>query len=335
MGALTASASAVWDVASHAFRTSSRVAPVHIVATLLVAYGVYVVARSHRGGKSFVAWAFPREIYRHASHRTDLKLFALGQVLSFVGFFKLVTVTTVVASLTMRLVESVVPRGPTLGVVGITFVLFATADFTTYWVHRLHHERRRLWPFHAVHHSAEVMTPITLYRKHPVYDVFSTAAKGVLGGAAQGLLLAVFVDSISISLIAGANAAYFLFNLAGSNLRHSHIWLGYGPILSRIFISPAQHQIHHSTAPEHFDKNYGEVFAVWDWVFGTLYVPSERQTLRFGLADSQGNPVEQPHPDLRSALIVPLREALASKRSDTTEARRVPVPTPAPVGSGE
>src|SRR5690606_39715058 len=44
----------------------------------------------------------------------------------------------------------------------------------------------------------------------------------------------------------GSNVVFALFHLLGSNLRHSHIWWSFGPTLSRILISPAQHQIHHS-----------------------------------------------------------------------------------------
>ena len=54
-------------------------------------------------------------------------------------------------------------------------------------------------------------------------------------------------------------------------------------ILGYIFISPAQHQIHHSALPKHFGKNCGFALAIWDWAFGTLYVPKERETFPLGL----------------------------------------------------
>ncbi len=179
---------------SYAFRSSSRLWPGNIIAAILISRFIYVGARSRC---SFVGWAFPKDTYRLPSHRTDLKLFALGQALSAIGFFKLVAATTAVAAIMAEVVGSVAPMGPALGVVPLTIALVVTVDFTTYWVHRLHHDQKQLWPFHSVHHSAEVRTPFTVYRKHPVYDLISTASKGVLGGLAQGLLLAVAVDSIS------------------------------------------------------------------------------------------------------------------------------------------
>ena len=66
-----------------------------------------------------------------------------------------------------------------------------------------------------------------------------------------------------------------------------HVWLSYGPVLSRVFISPAQHQIHHSKAPQHFDKNFGFIFAFWDVWFGSLYVPRAKEHIDVGLPDRQ------------------------------------------------
>jgi sterol desaturase/sphingolipid hydroxylase (fatty acid hydroxylase superfamily) len=51
-------------------------------------------------------------------------------------------------------------------------------------------------------------------------------------------------------------------------------------------VSPAHHQVHHSSNPKHFNKNFGSCLALWDWMFGTLYVPGkEREPLTFGFAD--------------------------------------------------
>lgn len=53
-------------------------------------------------------------------------------------------------------------------------------------------------------------------------------------------------------------------------------------------MSPAAHQIHHSTNPKHFDKNFGGAFAFWDWMFGTLHVPHDkREVHEVGLTDDQ------------------------------------------------
>jgi sterol desaturase/sphingolipid hydroxylase (fatty acid hydroxylase superfamily) len=187
----------------------------------------------------------------------------------------------------------------------LTLVFAAVADFSTYLVHRLHHENPVLWPFHAVHHSAEVLTPVTLYRKHPVYDVLGGLLRATLVGITTGIVVYAFFGKVGVLALGGANLVYCAFNFVGSNLRHSHIWFGYGPVLERIFISPAQHQVHHSRLPVHHDKNYGEIFALWDWMFGTLYLPRGEEKFEIGLADAAGNPLPQPHASLRSALLEP------------------------------
>lgn len=315
MAALEALLNIFMTFVQFAFRPSSRLWPLHIIAMILISLVIY--SRSDRT-TSFLRWAFPKQMYGHASHRTDIKLFVLGQFLTFVGLFKLIAITTFVATSVMELLGGPLNGGPKFGVIPVTIALILVLDFTVYWVHRLHHETPVLWPFHSVHHSAEVMTPVTVYRKHPIYDVISLSSKGLLGGALQGVLLALFVGEIQVATIASANAGYFLFNIIGSNLRHTHIWLSYGRILEHVFISPAQHQVHHSIEKRHFNKNYGEIFAFWDWMFGTLYIAPTREELRYGLCDGSGVPVEQPHTSLRSALAVPIKDSLRSLRRQPT-----------------
>ena len=61
----------------------------------------------------------------------------------------------------------------------------------------------------------------------------------------------------------------FIFFLFGANLRHPHVKQKYPHFLEYLFISPYQHQIHHSSNTAHFNKNMGSDLA-WDWFFGTL-----------------------------------------------------------------
>ena len=54
------------------------------------------------------------------------------------------------------------------------------------------------------------------------------------------------------------------------------MWIPFTGLAGRILQSPAHHQIHHSDNPAHWDKNLGFALAVWDWAFGTLYIPERR-----------------------------------------------------------
>ena len=83
----------------------------------------------------------------------------------------------------------------------------------------------------------------------------------------------------------GVGYLSFIFNALAANLRHTHIWLSFGPIIERVINSPAQHQIHHSRNPAHFNRNFGTNLSLWDWLFGTLYVTGAKpELLEFGVA---------------------------------------------------
>lgn len=164
-----------------------------------------------------------------------------------------------------------------------TLFLFVLDDFTKYWLHRWLHTNPLLWKFHQVHHSATSLNPFTVFRTHPLEAVLFSVRGAIVQGATIALFFYGFGGQLTLVTILGANAFIFMFNIFGSNLRHSPVSLRYWHHLEKIFISPAQHHIHHSIAVEHHNKNYGVVFAVWDWLFGTLH-HSCRQTLSYGLA---------------------------------------------------
>jgi sterol desaturase/sphingolipid hydroxylase (fatty acid hydroxylase superfamily) len=179
---------------------------------------------------------------------------------------------------------------------------FLAEDFARYVVHRLAHRVPFLWELHKVHHSAEVMTPLTVYRTHPIESVLMRGGAQLALGLVAGLFSWVFPGKVRAFEIMGVYGLNFLWNLLGTNLRHSHVWLSWGPRLERVFISPAQHQIHHSDQLHHYDSNFGSALALWDLAFGTLYVTRGRERLRFGLPPDVRN-----HGDsVGSALLAPL-----------------------------
>ncbi|QDY99928.1 sterol desaturase family protein [Nitratireductor mangrovi] len=309
-----------------------RLMPLYVGATLLIAVVIYGWRYGWRQWRSFFRWLTPKDIYLHPSHIVDLKLFVVGRLLSVAGVINLVVVRTASAAFAMALLAASFGTEPgtgswSWGQIALATLLFAVvSDFCTYWVHRIHHEYPVLWPFHSVHHSAEVLTPVTVYRKHPVYDLLSDAVSSLAIGFLAGALLFAISPNIDIISIGGANVVFVVFNAVGANFRHSHIWISYGPVLEHVLISPAQHQIHHSRAVVHHDRNYGEIFAIWDWMFGTLYVPAHEEKLEFGLAERDGTPIDQPHPSLARALIGPVEESWRQFRNRLAEPRPVADP---------
>jgi sterol desaturase/sphingolipid hydroxylase (fatty acid hydroxylase superfamily) len=294
------------------FNFDTRIALVYLAATVVLAFGIWV----WRGRQTnFIRFLLPKEVYFHRSNLLDIKIFLFNLVLGVTGAFGAIVFTPLI---TIALLGAMV--NATGGIyepiemtwtrsLMATVIMVLAMDFCKYWAHYIHHEWKALWPFHSVHHSAEVMTPLTAYRNHPVFLIIRSAIYSLVLGSVQALALFLLIGEIDLLTIGGANAGYFIFNLVGSNLRHSHIWLSYGRVMEHILISPAQHQVHHSIDVKHHDKNYGEVFAFWDWMFGTLYVPNEHEKLTFGVADENGVPQEQPHPTLRAALFHPFVES--------------------------
>jgi sterol desaturase/sphingolipid hydroxylase (fatty acid hydroxylase superfamily) len=52
-----------------------------------------------------------------------------------------------------------------------------------------------------------------------------------------------------------------------------------------VFISPAQHQLHHSTDPKHYDCNFGAIFSLWDNIGKSCIVSEKNQQIEFGLKE--------------------------------------------------
>ena len=143
-----------------------------------------------------------------------------------------------------------------------TLTVLIAFDLGVFVAHYLQHRVPVLWEFHKVHHSARVLTPITVYRMHPVDDILSGSCVALTVGAVAGTFAWALGGPIGELLVLGVNLGLFLFYVVGYNLRHSHVWLSYPRWLSGLLVSPAQHQIHHSRAPVHFDKNLGFVSSV-------------------------------------------------------------------------
>lgn len=264
------------------------ISPAYLLPFVLIAWMIYLW-RGETGG--FLQWLFPRKNILNRSTGIDVKLFALNQVLELLGLAARFTATPLVAAYVARIVPVSPFAGETLSPFGLALLFVLVADFTVYWLHRAYHTFKVIWPLHAVHHSAEVMTPITAYRNHPLNLPIAASFNTLVIGALMGFLLGAFSPETSIWEIAGANAFVVIVNMTLLNFHHSHIWVSFGPVLERFIISPAQHQVHHSKNPEHYNKNYGRIFAFWDWMFGTLYITRADENVTFGLEEPEDAPL--------------------------------------------
>ena len=168
-----------------------------------------------------------------------------------------------------------------------TICFFVVDDFSKFLVHMLMHKISFLWCFHKIHHSAEVLTPMTVFRTHPVEGIIFVLRNAISQGTVIGIFFFISSGELSLVTVLGANLFSFIFHLLGSNLRHSHISISYGRIVEKFLISPAQHQIHHSVDKKHHDKNFGVTFAIWDYFFKTLVYSQNNQKIKFGLSDEE------------------------------------------------
>jgi sterol desaturase/sphingolipid hydroxylase (fatty acid hydroxylase superfamily) len=163
-----------------------------------------------------------------------------------------------------------------------TIFTFLIDDFSRFFTHYIFHKVPFLWRFHRVHHSAEVLTPITLHRSHPVESVIMFFRNILTYSISTAIFIYLYRTQLSGYEILGVNALGLSFNFALSNLRHSHVPVKFGALES-IFISPYQHQLHHSNSPEHFNKNYGICLSIWDKLFGSLLKSKGQKIKAFGL----------------------------------------------------
>lgn len=273
----------------------------YLALSALIALGFLVVRR--KGAKG--AWTqalrqiLDPKVFFSRSAIADYKIFVINRLFSFLISPLLLSQVGIATAIYFALhrVEFLHPgqfstlNQPTI-IALFTLVLFVVDDFSKYLLHRWMHRFPLLWSLHKVHHSATTLTPVTVYRVHPLEGVLYTLRSIVTQGSVIPLFYFLFGSDISLYSVVGVNVLVFVFHVTGSNLRHSHISISYWPWLEHLFISPAQHHLHHSTAERHFDKNFGAALAIWDWLFASLHLSKgETSDLTFGL-DARENSSE-------------------------------------------
>ncbi|MFT5206906.1 MAG: sterol desaturase/sphingolipid hydroxylase (fatty acid hydroxylase superfamily) [Candidatus Omnitrophota bacterium] len=147
-------------------------------------------------------------------------------------------------------------------------------DFVYYWKHRLSHHFNWWWQVHQVHHSATELNIITSSRVHP-FDV---------------ALMHIFT-CVPIALAGtppSAYLTYLLFRNVLSRIQHSDMNSRWGWVGKYLFVSPAQHRVHHSILPEHLDKNFGNFTPLWDHIFGT-WCAGSKDRHQIGISNNSFN----------------------------------------------
>ncbi len=270
----------------------SFLSPAPLVVALIIA-GAAIALRRHKSGAQFNLQAllralFPASVWKHVSTRHDAAIILINEGLLF---FLTASAAMLVAPLAIGVAELagaetrlLNPPSTNFWMLALFGLYFALAwDFMNTYAHYLKHKVPLLWEFHKVHHCAEVLTPLTALRRHPVEIIASSLITG------SGMALAVIIWALVFGApgkaheVGGAVGLVYLWRLLGYNIRHSHVWISYGPFWNRFLMSPAHHQLHHSREPRHYDCNFGHIFTFWDRLFGTLYQPVEGEVFELGI----------------------------------------------------
>ena len=307
---------------------SKRVFWGYLLASLLLAGLAMVVSRRKNWLSHLYKQLLSHHIWLHPSSRLDMKLMIVKSIVRTLLFVPWLMSSYGLAIAVVRFANTCFgeasPSSMHHSVIALlyTIVLFVASDFSRYLLHRMCHEIPIFWQFHQVHHSAEVMTPLTLYRSHPIENLAFVLRGIIVTGLVTGIFFYLYGTQAVQYQILGVNLFGALFNMLGANLRHSHVWISYGSFIERVLLSPAQHQIHHSNHPKHFGANYGSCLAIWDWIGGTLSVAKGQKGVRFGLTPNESN--HNPH-KVGSALFGPCQACwrlILSSIHQTTRAKR-------------
>jgi sterol desaturase/sphingolipid hydroxylase (fatty acid hydroxylase superfamily) len=146
---------------------------------------------------------------------------------------------------------------------------YVVYDFVYYWMHRMQHALPWWWALHSMHHSQRQMSCWTNDRGSLVDGFLQSMVL-----ATVGIVMGVEPDQFAWLMLLGELV---------QNFSHANTRLGFGPVFGRLFVDPPFHRLHHMVVdaqrPALHNCNFGQVFSVWDVLFGTsLYGEPVRPT---------------------------------------------------------
>jgi sterol desaturase/sphingolipid hydroxylase (fatty acid hydroxylase superfamily) len=144
-------------------------------------------------------------------------------------------------------------------------------DFVgAYLPHYIEHNIKPLWMIHLVHHTDHHVDTTTANRHHPLESVIRFVFT----------LLGVFIVGTPIALV----FLYQSVSIVATQFSHANIQLPkkVDKLLSYVIVSPDMHKVHHHFRLPYTDSNYGNIFSVWDRLFGT-FLTLDKEKLVYGV----------------------------------------------------
>ena len=134
-------------------------------------------------------------------------------------------------------------------------IAFISEDFAGYWFHRMNHRVNFFWNRHVIHHSSEEFN-LSCALRQSISDNIQFFAILLIPAAMLGIPPYLFA-------IIGPVHLFLQF------WYHTRLIDKMG-ILEKILVTPSHHRVHHAINPEYLDKNYSQIFIIWDKLFGTF-----------------------------------------------------------------
>lgn len=267
-----------------------------LLLTLVIATLICVLRHGHgsRGADGrerkagLLQFLFPRDIYTHVSARVDVGLYVFERLLHPLWAVTLLaTVGPASEQFSMAALQGLFGSSPALQSNLGWMLLYSLAmllayDFVFFLIHYSMHKVPALWALHKVHHSAEVLTPLTRYREHFLVGPIWATGSALAYGLVTGLFAWLFNGGITEATLLNVSFFALLFGFNGS-FRHYHVQFRYPRWLEKWLQSPAMHHVHHSYLPQHWDTNMAAVTSIWDRVFGTPYIPGKDEYTPWGI----------------------------------------------------
>ncbi|HZZ59721.1 MAG TPA: sterol desaturase family protein [Roseiarcus sp.] len=300
MGLAGALASPLRKVATSFLAPASICSIWSLAAALVLALGWLALRRRRRGRRiragALMRALFARRVLLHRSTRADL-VYCVLSLATFGAVLGWAVVSTswigdgVASFLAGRFGERA-PEAPTVALIAArTVVLFLAYDLGFFVDHTLKHKIPALWELHKTHHSAEALTPLVNFRVHPLDSLILANTLSLFIGIAGGAATWLFGRRTTSFLLFDDNVLMVLYIYLTAQLQHTQIWIPFTGTWGRLFMSPAHHQLHHSSDPAHFNCNMGASLALWDWLFGSLRLPSAQSPrLKYGASGFAHDP---------------------------------------------
>jgi sterol desaturase/sphingolipid hydroxylase (fatty acid hydroxylase superfamily) len=265
-----------------------------ILSFVLTIFGIATtfVAQSRLQGEKlslrrFLAFTFPAALIRGHDLWADVQFSITRMIVGPLLLFQLTALAIAVATALKAFGSHYLHIVPsthigTGALVMIYLAGFMAYDFCNYFGHYLEHRVPLLWELHKVHHSAEILNPLTARRFHPFQEQFDNLVLGIGTGITFGLFGIFYqMDSYDFGFMS-VDLWYVSEIFTFHYLRHSHVPMRFG-WLEWVLMSPAHHQLHHSREVRHWDRNFCTTLSIWDRAFGTYYDPVPGEAFALGL----------------------------------------------------